>query len=480
MRFLIFVFALFSTTLAFGQAGYKLDFKIKGWKDTTAYLGYYYGELTYLKDTAKVDAQGAFSFEDKKPLPQGVYMVVLGTSKIFEIVIGEDQQFAMETTADDYVKDMKVTGDVDNKLFFENMLFNMARHKEAEPFMKVLQDSTLTNDDPRKKEAKTSFGLVNEKVIAYQNEVIEKYPTTMTARIFKVTKQINIPDPPKKADGSIDSTWQFHYYRDHYFDYFDLADDALLRLPKPFYVEKVKEYLTKLFVPQADTITQAIVNLANKAKKNSETYKYLVWNCLYNYQNPEIMGLDRVYVNLYDKYFATGEMDFWIQAKTKQSVKEYADKLRGSLVGDVGRNLMMQDANLQPRSLYDIKKKYTLIYFFDPDCGHCREESPKLVDFYNKNKTKLDLEVFAVSIDTSLQKMKDYIKEMKMTWVTVNGPRSYVGPYSKFYYAETTPTLYILDEKKKIIAKKPPVEKLGDFFQNYEKFKQKTAAGKGS
>jgi peroxiredoxin len=185
------------------------------------------------------------------------------------------------------------------------------------------------------------------------------------------------------------------------------------------------------------------------------------------------MGLDRVYVNLYDKYFASGEMDFWATQSIKQSVKTYADKLRGSLVGDQGYNLRMQDINFQPKALYDVKKKYTVLLFYDPDCGHCREETPKLMEFYNKDKLKFDLEVFAVSADSSVKKMKDFIKEFKTSnWVNVYGARSYHEHYSNFYYAEQTPTVYVLDRQKKIIAKKPPIEKLEDFLTNYEKFHQ--------
>jgi hypothetical protein len=65
--------------------------------------------------------------------------------------------------------------------------------------------------------------------------------------------------------------------------------------------------------------------------------------------------------------------------------------------------------------------------------------------------------------------MRDYIKQFKMPWITVNGPRTYVGPYHDLYDAMTTPMLYIIDEKKKIIAKKIPIERLEEFFTNYEK-----------
>lgn len=470
---LLSIILLFSVS-CFAQSGYKIQFKIDGLQDTTAYLGYYYGESTFVKDTATVDHSGAFVFEGKQPLPQGVYFLVLNKTRIFEMVVSKTQSFSMETNTSDYVKNMKVTGDIDNKLFFENMIFNLDRHKEAEPYIKVIQDSTLAED--KKKDAREYFMKINEKVLAYQEDVIRQHPATLTARIFLANKPIKIPDPPKKADGSIDSTFQLKWYREHFFDHFDLADDALIRMPRPIYQEKINEYLDKLYAPQADTLKKAISHIVAKAKKNQETYKYAVWVSVLKFQNPEIMGLDEVFVYLNDTYFASGEMNFWANDKMRKNLSDHADRLRKSLIGQQGANLIMQDINLKPRALYDIKTKYTVLYIFDPDCGSCKKETPKLVDFYNTKK--FDVEVFAVSADTSMVKMRDYIKEMNMHWITVNGPRTYVGPYQDLYDANTTPTLYVLDNTKKIIGKKIPAEKLDDFLTQYERIQKLRASGK--
>lgn len=483
MRLSIVILFWIMAFSAQAQSGYKLDFKIKEWKDTTVYLGHYYGEQTLIKDTTRSSVTGSFSFDNKNPLAQGVYFLVLktqtGFTKIFDFVIGKDQFFSIETSSSDYVKNMVVKDDDDNKLFFENMRFNMERNVEAEPFIKILRDSSLTED--QKKQARESFSTVNDKVSAYQKELIAKNPQLLTARLLKANQPIDIPAPPKKADGSIDSTFQLRYYREHFFDNFDLADDALLRMPRPVYQEKIKEYLNKLYAPIADTIMVAIDKMVAKAKRNPETYKYLVWNCVFTYQNPEIMGLDAVYVALYDKYFASGEMNYWITDPVKKNLKDYAEKLRSSLIGKTGANLIMQDQNLMKRSMYDIKNKYTILFIFDPDCGHCKEETPKLVEFYNKNKTKFDVEVFAVSSDTSMVKMKNFMKEFKTPWITVNGPRTYLPKhYSEFYHAETTPAVYILDSKHKIIAKKLPVKQLEDFFIKHEKFLQSSQPKKPS
>jgi thiol-disulfide isomerase/thioredoxin len=478
MRLFLISLFLLVTLSCFAQSAYKLNFKIKGLKDTTIYLGYYYGESTYIKDTARVNTSGEFVFEGKQPLVQGGYFLVLDKTRLFEMfVISDNQKFSMETNTEDYVKNMVVTGDIDNKIFFENMLFNMERHKEAEPLIKILQDTVLKED--QKKEAREAFTKINDKVNAYQDEIIEKYPKTLTARIFKANKAVKIPDPPKKADGTIDSTFQLRWYRQHFFDNFDLADDAMIRMPRPMYQEKINEYLDKLFVPQPDSLEKATDFVIAKAKKNQETFKYATWMCVVKYQAPEIMGLDEVYVDLYDKYFATGQMDFWVNEKLKKNLKDQADRLRKSLIGRTGPNLIMLDSQLKARSMYDIKNKYTILFIFDPDCGHCKEETPHLVNFYNTNKKKFDLEVFAVSADTSMAKMKTFIKDMKMeSMITVNGPRTYVGSYQDLYDAITTPSLYILDSRKKIIGKKIPTDKLEDFFTQYERTEKLRAARK--
>jgi hypothetical protein len=180
------------------------------------------------------------------------------------------------------------------------------------------------------------------------------------------------------------------------------------------------------------------------------------------------MGMDAVFVHIVDRYLANGEMDYWMNERAKKNFVEYAAQLRRSLIGQIGPNLIMQDQNFQPQNMYALANKYTLLFIFDPQCPVCREETPHLVNFYKSSKAKFDLEVFAVSSDSSMKEMRDFIKEMNTPWITVNGPRSYVGSYQDLYDASHVPSLYILNEKKKIIAKKPPIEKLNEFLTHYE------------
>ena len=463
-------------SLAIAQEGYKIKFTIEGLKDTTVYLGYYYGESTYVKDTAKVDTHGVFVFDGTKPLNRGIHFLILDRTRLFEFVIGTQQHFSLKTKTDDYISHMLVSGDPDNQLFFENMRFNAERNKEAEPLLKIINDENAAEQD--KLAAREGFNAINTKVMEYQKSVLSKHPDLLTTKIMNSGRRIEIPDPPKKADGSIDSTFQFRYYREHFFDNFDLADDALIRMPRPFYSEKVNEYLDKLFIQQADTLIRATEGLITKARKNEETYKYMVWLLTQKYWNPEIMGLDEVFVNLYDKYFAAGQMNYWANANLMKTIKEHADKVRLSMIGKTAPNLILGDVNKQMKALHDIRKKYTVLYIYDPECGHCKKETPRLVEFLNT--TRHDVGVYTVSTDTSLLKMKKYIEEMKMhKFTNTTFYYSAVGNYNKLYDAPTTPTIYIIDEKKKIIAKKfPSAEKLEEFISNYERFQKTRASAK--
>jgi hypothetical protein len=61
--------------------------------------------------------------------------------------------------------------------------------------------------------------------------------------------------------------------------------------------------------------------------------------------------------------------------------------------------------------------------------------------------------------------------------VTVNGPRTYLKVHYKDQYdVPSSPTIYILDEKKKIIAKKPPTDKIEDFLTTYERVQKLKAS----
>jgi len=135
--------------------------------------------------------------------------------------------------------------------------------------------------------------------------------------------------------------------------------------------------------------------------------------------------------------------------------------------------MIMQDTSLQLVSMYNVEARTLLILFWDPECGNCAQEIPKLKDFYDKNQLKFGLEIYAVCTDSSMVKMKNFIKKKKMNWINVNGPRTLTGELHGQYDIISTPVIYILNEQKEIIAKKLAVEQIEKFLDNYYRKKDK-------
>jgi hypothetical protein len=203
MRLLLSVLIILTSTAAHSQ--HKIHVKITGLKSSGAFLGRYLDNKTFLCDTAKVNPKGEFVFEGRNTLEEGLYFVAAETGRLFEFVVGENQYFDMATSADDCVKNMKVENDQDNMIFFESLVFNLDLYKEAEPLIKSIHDNSLAAD--KKRAAQMALNRIKLRGIAYQEEVIENFPNTITAKLFKSARNIELAEQTSDANTASQKEW---------------------------------------------------------------------------------------------------------------------------------------------------------------------------------------------------------------------------------------------------------------------------------
>ena len=463
MRIFLFLLAFAAGTQQAVSKGYEIKVNVKGLSDSTCQLAYYFGDKQYIKDSAKADTKGNLLFKGDEDLPGGIYMVVLPGKKYFEMIVDKEQYFNLETDNADLVANMKVKGSKDNEVFYDYLRWISERGKRMEELKKEL-DSNKENA-AKTTEIKEKQTALDAEVKKYKTDIIEKHPGILLTAIFKASTEPEVPQAPLKADGTKDSLFPYRYFRAHYFDNIDMKDDRLLRTP--VFAPKIKQYIERIIPQHPDSICVGATKMISLTNDKSDIFKYLVFYITNTYEKSNIMGMDAVFVCMAEQYYLSGKA-FWIDSTQTEKIRERVTALKPCLIGKQAYNMRLLKPDFQPIALHDIKSKYTIVYFWDPSCGHCQKVTPKLSEFYKTSREKFDVEVMGVYIETDTTEWFKYIKEKELTWLNA-ADLTLKTNFRAYYDIYSTPVIYVLDRNKKIIAKRIDVENLADFLTNYSK-----------
>jgi thiol-disulfide isomerase/thioredoxin len=468
MKTIFAIILLFFSLSTFAQkSSYSIEIKLDNYPDSVLYLVNYYGTTNQLKDTAELD-KGKFIFEGNEKLPGGIYLVVTKARSYFELLVDQEQKFSVQTDYNDFVTGAKFSGSNDNAMFYEYLNFLGKKDKERKAINKEYEGKS--DDEAAQKELQKKLTKINDEVSEYKDAIINKHPNSFLTAILKASKEPEIPtELPQKEDGTPDSSYIYRYYKNHYFDGFDLADERLLRTP--IYANRVKQYFKKVIVQHPDTLIKEADHIIALSKPNKETYKFTIWYFTYETETSQIMGMDAVFVHLVNKYYKTGEA-YWVNERVLKNITERADVLDKLLIGRPGPNMIMIDTNNNLKALYSLQADYTIIMFWDPDCGHCRTEIPEIRDWLKENEAIYNAKIFSVCSDTNLVKWKKFLHDYEIThWDNVNGTRSATKNYHDLYDIISTPTIYLLDKDKNILAKRLGYKQLIAFIERNHKLK---------
>jgi len=469
-KFKLFVLSVLviSSLKAFSQKeGFNIKIKMDNYKSDTLYLGNYYGGSQYIRDTAILNSKAWFIFSDKESLPGGVYLIITNDKKYFEIIIDKEQNFSIETQYDEFSKFFKVKGSMDNDVFYRFVNFNRQKYDEYAPLQKKMQD--MKDNKDTLEACKKQLEKVNQEISDYKINFMKDNPNHLMTKVFKSSKEIDVPEPPKNPDGSVDSMFSYRYYKQHYWDNIDFTDDRLLRTP--VFHNKLEYYFKNVVFQMNDSLKVECDRVLGLTKGNKELFKYTLWYLTNRYEKSSIMGQDELFVYLVENYYMTNQA-FWVTPTVLESISKRAMQLKPILIGKVAPELIMPDTNERFVSLYSSKGNYTFLLFWDTDCGHCKVEVPKIKKFVDENKAKYGIQVYSIDTDADLNRWKSYIKENKHDWINVTGTKTNLD-YHKAYDIISTPVLFILDKNFKIIAKHISIEDVPGFMEKYTEMQKK-------
>lgn len=447
------IFLLF-IGIGVSQAQHDIRFRVNGLQPgEECILAHYYADKNKVIDTTVIDANGFARFKGKDKLLNGVYILVLPKKTYIEIIVpNEDQEFTIELDTSLSPQKKSATGSLDNQLFFEFDKFSIGPGSKKRALIAEYRKCT---DDSCKTRIKNEVDELDNQIDVKRKEIIDQYPNTFTAKLFKPILEIEIPEElKKKTDGSA-----YLYYRKHFWDNFDLTDDGMLRTP--VFLGKLEYYITKVILQEADTLIPAIDDLLSRIEKGgaTEMYKYVIWWNTNHHEESDRICMDKVLYHLAKNYYLTGKCE-WADSTTLANMSDYVRKTSKIQCGYVAPNMTLVDTTyLRPYELHKINKPVTIVVFWSHTCGHCKEEIPKLKEMYDTLKLK-GVEIYAVYTGSDVDGWKKYIRENNLTWLNLVDAHN-SSNYKKDYNQVKTPEVFMLDQYKVIRYKNPPADNVG-------------------
>ncbi len=201
----------------FNLSAQKIRIKVLGQKDTTVNLIKYYGGKLYYADTAEMK-NGEVVFDGKKQKP-GIVGLLLPGQKYFEFIYN-NEEIQLETSAPEFMENLKVKKSEENKVFIAYVNFISNRKSEANKLSE--QRNKLKKEDSEYKTLSDKIDAINKEVETYQKNLIEQNKGKLVSKIVKMSMEVEIPEPPRdKNDSIIDKDFKFKYYRSHFWDNVD-------------------------------------------------------------------------------------------------------------------------------------------------------------------------------------------------------------------------------------------------------------------
>lgn len=243
--------------------------------------------------------------------------------------------------------------------------------------------------------------------------------------------------------------------KQHFFDFIDFNDAELNN--STFIIENALSYVLYLNVsedPQVQNVLykNAINEVMQKVTNNTKLKSELIITLLNTFSQTENLDLMNFLV---DDYY--NKLPEW--AKNEKDIKIIFERVKLA-VGKTAPDFNYEENGVK-KSFHKLNKADTyVLVFWSTSCSHCIVEIPELFE-YTKDKT--DIHVVNVGLEKNADDYNKYAARF-MNCTNVLGLGKWDNPIGRRYEIVNTPTYFILDANKKIIAKPYLLKDVKAFF----------------
>ncbi len=446
--------------------GYHIDVEMKGLSEDTLILGEYFTTRMIPLDTILLDREGRGTFAGDESLVGGMYLVYIDPEHYFDILLGDDQHLGVVADTANLVGSLRFEGSEDNRIFLEYKNFLQEKRGEQQQLQALLAGASEEEEERILEKQKQ----INREMEAYMDEIAASNPGLFVTSFIGATREPFPPEEMLTGDRRSDDSIRYFYYREHYFDRFDPFDVRLLHTP--LYENKLMNYISRAVPQHPDSLIVAVDFLLQGARGNEELYRYMLITLFNHFAESKYMGMDVVYFHIAEFYYLPDAT--WSSPDFLAKLKDNLEKNKPTLIGQTAPNVLMreippehfamalQDTAIkrdphigQDFLINNVDAEYTILYFWEADCSHCKKSTPELYQVYERLKDK-QVAVIAVHVINSVEgkeKWVDFVNEHGLVdWINCWSP--YSNEFRQLYNLQSYPQLFIMDREKKIVAKR--------------------------
>ena len=219
--------------------------------------------------------------------------------------------------------------------------------------------------------------------------------------------------------------------------------------------ERFARFLLSLEQQTPTQQAEQIGNLLAKAEQNNATARFLLLADKYLHDPNSPYRNDERYL-LFLQYAATHQLADYT---TNPRYQKHYTMVQKNRVGHKATDFPYTTQAGEEGRLYQLQRRYILLFFHDPDCEECQYVKQQLENQHAYFAQKGVL-VVAVYIDDEVGAWRK--AHYPSTWLSVYAPEI---DRQDLYDIKALPTLYLLDTQKRVVLKDAQIDKIVSYYE---------------
>lgn len=419
-------------------------------------LRIYNGNLIFV-DTIPTRSQDTLLFKVPDNTPPGTLRSILGfppyaqfsgKGPIYLDFLFNHEDIELTLDYDNPQASAKVIRSAENQIYFDFL-----KSENAYSYKLGLIENIVVNypdKDAFYRQASENyrkFQLQRNKLI---EEEYRKYPNTLAGKLIKNQKVPIIAGGKATTLQERDSM-----FRHHFLSQIDFSDTVLLYTP--FYTDKVFQYIQLHMNPQSTPreneahCIEALDHLVPFLSVNPIVQQNLLHFLINGFEQQK---MEEVLAHISTHYLQQC-------GDNRDIIKRRLEGYSKMAVGQIVPDFTTTDIHNDPVNLYSTLNPYILVLFWHTQCNHCQNLMTELLNPARQEElAKRQIRIIGVSVDEDKEEWEKFSAHYGLDWINTYTEAGFESPVASDFNLFATPSMFLLDENFKIIAKPTTVQEL--------------------